>query len=73
MDLAAVLINKFLDTSPYEKENHEYSWISHNFEHVPMISVVSRLIGLQANIRILEGEMLRQLKDSQEATALAVK
>ncbi len=70
---SAVLINKFLDTSPYQRGNQEYSWIFHDFEHLPLISVVSRLIGLQANIRILEGEMLRQLKDRQEEVTLAIK
>lgn len=65
------LINTLLDTSPIEEGNYTTSWISHNFEHLPMISVVNRLIGLQGDIRLLEKEILIHIRDNSEKTALA--
>ncbi|MCF8346183.1 MAG: hypothetical protein K9G38_03145 [Bacteroidales bacterium] len=51
------LAAKLLDTSPVKDEENA-SWVSHNFEHVPLMSVMVQLTNIQVNTRIIETAIL---------------
>ena len=55
----ASMIKKILDTSPMGEP--ETPWLEVYFLGAPMIGAVNILTNMQANLRFLEGEVLRQL------------
>lgn len=54
-----LMAGKLLDTEIPEGAEEYMTWVSHNFEHLPMMSVVLQLTNIQVNARILEAEILR--------------
>jgi hypothetical protein len=57
----AGMINKQLYTGPHE----ELTWVQYCFLQASMIGAVNVLTGIQANLRVAEGEVLRQLIDKR--------
>jgi hypothetical protein len=53
------VIDQLLYTGPMGEDQE--SWLSFNFNMVPMIGALNLLSNLQENIRFLEGEVLREL------------
>ncbi len=55
-------VEKALDTS--DKiifGDYELSWVSYNFERIPMMSAICQLTSIQVNSRIVEGQLLRHI------------
>jgi gliding motility-associated protein GldM len=56
-------INQLFNTGKVKnKDGVEESWVSHNFEHYPLISVLSTLTTIQANIKNSEAQVITALK-----------
>ena len=55
-------IQKALDTSD-KKVNEDLivPWVSHNFEHLPLMSVMCQLTNILVNVRLVEGELLSRI------------
>lgn len=53
------VIDQLLYTGPMGE--HQESWLSFNFNTVPMIGALNLLANLQVNLRFLEGEMLKEI------------
>ena len=63
-----VSINKLFNTEPHtNKDGVKEDWISHNFEHYPLISVLSTLTTIQSNIRSSESQVIDLLQDNIDA------
>ncbi len=55
-------VEKALDTSDkIIYGDYEMSWVSYNFEHIPMMSAICQLTSIQLNSRIVEGQLLRHI------------
>jgi len=66
-----VSINELFDTSPYvTKGEATEEWVNHNFEHYPLISILSTLTTIQANIRNSESQTIDILQDNIDASDL---
>lgn len=61
------MLDELLDTSPGEYEDQKLSWVSKNFEHLPLMSVFTQLTNIQVNIRIVEGEVFKYLLSEANA------
>ena len=61
-------INKLFSTEDHvNKDGVKEPWISHNFEHYPLISVLSTLTTIQSNIRSSEAQVIDMLQDNIDA------
>ena len=58
----SLMAEKLLDTSTHE-EKYAPSWVSHKFEHLPMMSVLVQLTNIQVNSQIIEAEVLRSFME----------
>lgn len=61
------MLDELLDTSPGEYEDQKLSWVSKNFEHLPLMSVFTQLTNIQVNVRIVEGEVFKYLLSEANA------
>ena len=58
-------IEKLFSTEDHtNKDGVKEPWISHNFEHYPLISVLSTLTTIQSNIRSSESQVIDLLQDN---------
>ena len=55
-------VENALDTSDkIIYDDYERSWVSYNFEHIPMMSAICQLTSIQVNSRIVEGQLLSHI------------
>jgi gliding motility-associated protein GldM len=55
-------INELLETpDPKHVKGHAGDWVTHHFEHMPLIGVITAMTGLQGNIRTAEYQMINYL------------
>jgi len=57
---------------PKSKEGQKASWESHNFEHLPLMAVITILTQMQASVRNVEGEVISYLYNSLGADDVKV-
>jgi gliding motility-associated protein GldM len=64
-------IDKSLETKdpPLTPDGERKTWETENFEHIPLIAVVTELSAIQANVRNAESDILRYLYASIDAGA----
>ena len=62
-------IEESLDTDPHiTKTGVEHSWEVNNFEHLPMVAVITNLTKLQGDVRNAEAEAITHLRNKIGAT-----
>lgn len=63
-------IEKGLDTTdPPSKEGQKTSWESHNFEHLPLLAVVTIMTQMQAAVRNAESDVITYLQSQIDASS----
>ena len=61
-------INKLFSTEDHvNKDGVKEPWVNHNFEHYPLISVLSTLTTIQSNIKNSEAQVIDMLQDNIDA------
>lgn len=61
-------INKLFNTDDHvNKDGVKEPWVNHNFEHYPLISVLSTLTTIQSNIKNSEAQVIDMLQDNIDA------
>ena len=64
-------IDQLFNTAPHEnKDGVKEDWANHNFEHYPLISILSTLTTIQANIRNSEAQVISELQKKIGASDL---
>ena len=72
-DQLATSITKVLSTEVVKNEDGiSENWVSHNFEHYPLISVLSTLTTIQSNVRNSEAQTIDMLQDNISADDLGL-
>jgi len=63
-------IEKGLDTSdPPSHEGTQHNWESHNFEHLPLLAVVTIMTQMQAAVRNAEADVITHLQNQIDASS----
>lgn len=66
-------IEKSLSTeSPKPKDGHIATWESENFEHLPLMAVITIMTQMQVAARNVEGDVVNHIYTSQDADAVRV-